>query len=409
MKYSIKLIALLFVAIITLSSCSQETETPESPVSNQISKLSTNEITECTIPVKDGSFSFESISTTSSSDYLTLTNINCLVNRDLVKEFVASLVPGYEDPRGIVLIYNDNSSEWNNLIGFSLFYVENNQKLHTYFQKNGVNISEITEYKLPTPSAVPVAFDIHYILNGKQVASNNMRLIRLITGMDDNGLESNNAEIVHKLAYDLRFDLQGDETNDINKDDEGCGTYDGCVTGTPEKHICKPNILNDGSNPHAPLFWCYPKGWCPDKEEKVLLEKNNELDLANQAFNLDLHYSLKDNFLSKTKYGNTLMKYYRALRYVTSDKLTFELSYETAKVMLDFNNTIVRVMNPLEYKDALLFDPGVPQDMISLLNQYRALDNSVVYTDIIDDVKSDVQFLSNKTVGEFCELIHYQY
>ncbi len=177
----------------------------------------------------------------------------------------------------------------------------------------------------------------------------------------------------------------------------GCGVRVGCENGTPEQ-VCRsqspvsvPSCFNENNSP----------GKCQDADNFDLIIGSGDTSLAVSAHNFNLHYNFRDNFLIKTIFGKSYDTYFYALDQYVQGQISIQLALETADFLIDFNQIIVKLLNPMQYGDNILLTPTQKNKLITLLNNYKVLNPDIYYQMMIDDIIDDVNFYCNRTILQF--------
>ncbi len=407
---SIKGILVYLFGFVVISSC---TNNPSEPIAGNSGKVYSFKA-----QLNNTIYSYDGTIESCRFYRFKYSEVLCSVSSSKIDEFVKKMTTKYSNVKGISLIINnyENLSLESNILGFSLYYIHQNKLIHAYFSNDNNDFVENPYYNCESKGYMPNTFEIYYLLNLGNPSNENIKIVNLFSDLSDQSLDNPQNKLALKLALANKkllkfYTKQRDQLLDIDRGNggspTGCGTHIDCAGGTSDEECYADNTL-------VP-FMCHPKGsgdvptLCPRDRESGLLISNGDSVLSSVAFNKSLEYSFRDDFLTKTVYGKALDTYYYALHNYIDSSITLQLAISTAQVMIDFNQVIMKLLNPSQYENDILLPLDLKIDLLQLLNTYRALNSDNTYLLMIDDVIDDVNLFSTFTIGQFCNYIYYEY
>lgn len=191
----------------------------------------------------------------------------------------------------------------------------------------------------------------------------------------------------------------GDYSLDIdrNKHPKSCGAD--CEYWEENTH-CKTDV-----NPVAPAY-CETNGPCNLSVMRSRMLDTNLVssDTVNEAYGEELLHQFRDSILTYTFWGLKMVKYYYVLQnYFDFSDISLDLLVETTYTLFQVRAILNKVINYKNHRSEIVIDSGMKAQLLSLLNNYKALTNDQLIQQIIDDIIGDVNHFYNMTIDEFID------
>jgi hypothetical protein len=176
----------------------------------------------------------------------------------------------------------------------------------------------------------------------------------------------------------------------------GCGTAHGCEVGTwdmicvrayDQKYYCS---FSDG-----------PLSPCPATELSYADEPS-----YTAAYDRNLMYSFKDDFLYNSAKGRKYIDYYYYLGKEWSGKFTFRLTVETAKVLKDFNPIMQAFLDSENRTNTVPFTPQMSESLINLIDMYSSITTTRKGKAILETVKQDINTFTNRKMSDILKIVN---
>ncbi len=128
----------------------------------------------------------------------------------------------------------------------------------------------------------------------------------------------------------------------------------------------------------------------------------SQKDTVTIALESSLLYDFRDSILTKSFIGQSYISYYYTLSRYINDSLTIPiwLQYQTALTLFDFRSSIMMLLDSIHYGNFTFITYTQRDEIINILNQYESLTTNQFILDIIEDIKSDIQLLTNLTINQ---------
>lgn len=176
----------------------------------------------------------------------------------------------------------------------------------------------------------------------------------------------------------------------------GCGSEPGCEVGTWDM-IC---IRSWDNGFHCALS-DGPLSPCPATELSYADEP-----LYTAAYNRNLMYDFKDDFLYNSAKGRKYIDYYYYLGKEWSGKFTFRLTVETAKVLKDFNPIMQAFLDSKNRTNIVPFTPQMSESLINLIDMYSSITTSRKGRAILEDIKQDINAFTNRKMSAILKTVN---
>ena len=310
-------------------------------------------------------------------------------------------------------IPNNSYITINDIKSISIYNYNDNKLIHhLYVIKNGVN-KENPFYKAESNTIYSdvTEFILKNETNYEQSSSSTV-IFLIRNDIKNFNLKNPKREILFRIALKDKIKLKNET---IKKEDEisllDIDKSNNKYCGGMCPWLSDPAMICMSIGDFLPRYACFiipDEGTCPASiNYDKLTEDSTYTALANQSHNFDLYYSFRDNFLYETTFGNAYVNYYWVLSSYIYENVTLSLAIQTADVLIDFNEVIVRILNPSVYGNTQLMSLQTKNKLLNLLNTFKSLNQDTYFQLMIDDVIDDVNTLWNLTINQFFQLIGF--
>lgn len=146
---------------------------------------------------------------------------------------------------------------------------------------------------------------------------------------------------------------------------------------------------------------CSPRGCSSTSTKNTLVENNNPL---SNNFDEAKIYAIRDNILENSLFGIKYKNYYYNTSF-SMDDLTLSEAISIAEILPDLYSLYDNVTN--NRSTQIVFNTVLSTKLKAIIESIKSHNqNNVNYIRILDDVKSDIDFLTSKTVGQLNEVIY---
>jgi hypothetical protein len=164
-----------------------------------------------------------------------------------------------------------------------------------------------------------------------------------------------------------------------------------------EDAVCEQDLLHND-------YHCkeQPGGICKSTEFVSTLYDSGLMsaDSLSYAFDTDLQYDFRDNFLQNYAIGQEYIEYYYILGEMLTDSVSLGLMLQTARVLYEFNSCVQLLLDANNHANDILISSTLKGKILSLLSEYKSLmPNNYEYNVILDKIIADVNLYSENTVS----------
>jgi hypothetical protein len=268
--------------------------------------------------------------------------------------------------------------------GISVYKLEGNNIMHHLYVKDAEsNFSEIENVKVPVPSVTlnHISFYLeNYVFTDFQNASS-------IVLWGDFGVETHK-NIRKYQRTPIKFEVKAHK---IQTGGGMTGCY-GCYGS--DQGSCQ-------TGPTGGSWYC---------ESVIVLcvaEDISGLKITQwmQVCNVPLMYSFRDNVLSNSAKGQEYIDNYYYLGGEWKGKISIVLGTQTASVLVNFNSAMEAFLDTDADMDKVVFTPTLSTSLLNLLDSYQNITTSAKGREILNSIRSDINVLRNKTLGEILVML----
>lgn len=146
---------------------------------------------------------------------------------------------------------------------------------------------------------------------------------------------------------------------------------------------------------------CSPRGCTSTSTKNTLIQNNNSLSVN---FDESKIYAIRDNILENSLFGIKYKNYYYNTSF-SMDDLTLSEAISIAEVLPELYSLYDNVSNNRSAK--IIFTTELGSKLKAIIESIKSHNqNNTNYIKILDDVKNDIDFLTNKTVAQLNEAIY---
>lgn len=142
---------------------------------------------------------------------------------------------------------------------------------------------------------------------------------------------------------------------------------------------------------------------CEDEEDHDLSIEKRELteEAAHNIFNLELHTSFRDNFLSTRGRGKKIIEYYYGIsNFVQPSDISINTLRKMITTLPAVNTAIKKLLTPELYNDDIIIDEDLKNSCLSILKDYRAISDDKDYQLVLADLEKEFTSMCNKTKAQ---------
>lgn len=163
-------------------------------------------------------------------------------------------------------------------------------------------------------------------------------------------------------------------------------------------------LLNDGNRCEYRngTYVCYRRTTCFANYIKEPILDNSLMtnDSITVAFDTTLHYSIRDNVLSSTDFGNKYKDYYHDLSIVYSYDMDVSTILKTARLLYEMNTYFSYLNNHSTQGSQTFLTSTMKTKVLNLITEYKAIYNDDYTEGLFQDIITDLNWAENKTVSE---------
>lgn len=305
-------------------------------------------------------------------------------------DHVAYVVVYLNDKPYQVKFFNDKT-----VTGISVCVNKNGNTTHYLFRNTGKGFAEDKAYTIDANEMSTQQFDYvcHEVLGNK---TQGWWYITNKENLDFKELKKRNAFLVKMAASNIRLKNGNEEIGAPPGGGGGsggqpCGDYPGCQDGFPGT-LCSPHTVMEG------MYKC-DYGTCPGMYVRVELEENHtyEATQLNTLFQFTLLYEFKD-FLHQSSRGTEMANNYYAIGSFING-VPLSLAMDVAVLLPSVKNRIEMLLHETN-TGLTLITPATANQWQPFLNNLKQLSSDPDYELVVDAFIVEVNFLTNKTVGE---------
>ncbi|MEZ4919032.1 MAG: hypothetical protein R2792_07965 [Saprospiraceae bacterium] len=125
-------------------------------------------------------------------------------------------------------------------------------------------------------------------------------------------------------------------------------------------------------------------------------------------FEFEPYYEFRDNFLSNYLIGQKYISYYYALGYFlkTNNLFTTNIIIETAKVSPKVFEIVQKLNSFPEGSSSILITESTKVQLLDLIDKYKALSTNADFHTMLNEISSDIEFYSEKSISQVMEEIN---
>ena len=310
----------------------------------------------------------------------------------------------FKDPVMAFVIYTNSITSKSTSVGddqikgITVYTVKGNRIMHHLYLRDGNNNfyeEENVRVRVPWITSNHISFYTkNYVFPGNQTNSTIVIVGDLFSKVWKNldlYWTSMKYEVNPKPDPQVRSDTpkQGVVGNGCGPD-PGCqnGTWDMiCVMAYDREYYCS---FSDG-----------PLSPCPATELSYADEPS-----YTAAYDRNLMYSFKDDFLYNSAKGRKYIDYYYYLGKEWSGKFTFRLTVETAKVLKDFNPIMQAFLDSENRTNTVPFTPQMSESLINLIDMYSSITTTRKGKAILETVKQDINTFTNRKMSDILKIVN---
>ncbi len=299
-----------------------------------------------------------------------------------------------------ILLYTQGSEsgkseiDINKLLGISIYGNKNGIFHHSFYKKLNNEFVNIKELDLNSDKITfqNTAFVINYAhLPTNQLSVYNITNTFNINNKTADDIESS-MELDNFINYSYGQQVKLENAEEVDSDvvtgmlriGQGCS---GSCEGSPS------GVCGNGG--------CNPRGCISVILQNMLVANNNPL---STNFELSKLYLIRDNILENSLFGIKYKNYYYNTSF-SMDDLTLSEAISVAKILPDLYSLYDDVSNNRSSK--VVFSAELGSKLKAIIESIKNHNqNNTNYIRILDDVKSDIDFLTDKTVGQLNEAIY---
>jgi hypothetical protein len=298
-----------------------------------------------------------------------------------------------------ILLYTQGSEsgkseiDTNKLLGISIYRNKNGIFHHSFYKKLNNEFVNIKELDL---NCDKITFqNTAFVINYAHLPTNQLSVYNIINTFNINNKTAddidNSMELEDFVSYyygkQVKLDNnQIDNGEAVNMIAYGGGCMKVC-SGIPTG-VCT-------------VGGCHPRGCWSSSAKNLLTENNNTLSINFDDAKL---YAIRDNILENSLFGIKYKNYYYNTSFSMAD-LTLSEAISVAEILPDLYSLYDNVSNNRSAKVVFSAELGIKlKTIIESIKSHNQ--SNINYIRILDDVKSDIDFLTNKTVGQLNEAIY---
>ena len=298
-----------------------------------------------------------------------------------------------------VLYYNSLVSENlsvtdDNIKGISVYTVKGNKITHSLYlrdENNNFYEEENVKVRVPYITANHIFFYLEkYVFTDTQDKS-------YIVFSSDFALkmEKNLGKYWAPMVYEIKAikRIQSNSTQ-YGSEDKGCAPAPGCENGSWDM-ICIRTLAG-----FRCAFSDGPNSPCPATE----LQQYGG-GKYGYAYELGLMYAFRDDFLSNTNKGKKYIENYYYLGEEWKGNLNFELSIQTAEVLIKFNPVMSAFLEPEKHMDEVMFTDDLSEALFSLLNIYEKITKSSEGKEMLNSIRKDINLYKGLTLKNILAML----
>lgn len=166
-----------------------------------------------------------------------------------------------------------------------------------------------------------------------------------------------------------------------------------------EPVFCVACAESAGSICDAGVYCSNETPMCEKDEEEQDISMRGLLSSTNAdiLFNDELYYNLRDNLMLQYNIGEKYIDYYYAISsFVQKSDYDVSTLIKMISTLPDLNNSIEKLLSNTNNNEIIITEQ-LKLDILSIINDLRTVSNNEDFQTILNELESDIIFLSNKT------------
>lgn len=316
-------------------------------------------------------------------------NVNSLINQNLAPYAIVLYCDKYLD---------DGLVDQSVIFGYSLYSYSDGIIRHKLFQKN--NFGQLVENKAYDMQVRTIVTNMLGDILKKEIfpLKTDNKSILLIFNKDKPKIILKNKRDDYLIKTQVSKTLRSFLKEAEPPDEDDCSLP--CLF-QPD-NACFPG----SDDPENPLWTCFPR-YCPKEESQNAIETGGGMstDSINIAFDTQLDYDFRDDFLINSEKGQKYIDYYYTIGSYITGEISLPLALKTARTLALFNNVMEIMMDPNAPTNQIVIDSTLKSKLESLIEDYKELSTDQDYIDILDEILSDLDDYSGKTRTEILSMM----
>jgi hypothetical protein len=161
------------------------------------------------------------------------------------------------------------------------------------------------------------------------------------------------------------------------------------------------NCAETGNGSCDSNLYCNPdEKRCSDKDNELSVAERSILSptVANNLFNLDLHRRLRDNLMVNYNIGEKYIEYYYAISgFLLKEDYQTTTLLKLISTLPDFNSAVEKLIDQTNNGTEIIITENLKNDLFIIIDDLQIISNNSDYQTILNELKSDLTFLQNKT------------
>lgn len=147
---------------------------------------------------------------------------------------------------------------------------------------------------------------------------------------------------------------------------------------------------------------CEKKDEKEDMVERQLLTQSS----ADILFKEQLYYDLRDNLMKNYNIGNKYIDYYYALSaFLQKSDYTITTLYKMISALPELNDSILKLLGNSSNNEIIISEQ-LKNNVVSIINDLKLISSNADFQTILNELESDIIFLSNKTKSNLINELH---
>lgn len=399
------LVFILIVLSIVLINCSNETEENK----EDITTLSVNEKEEIKETFYNANLNIQNLegSELTFSGFTMRDSEIHFAYKELIQNKILSYTP--KGKISALAIYHINSKthkiQDKDIIGISVYEIDKKDRMdHHFFLKNESGIFDLKVSLLESFVNTENQNFLIWKYKNKSFKNDHIGINRILNSDDEreNRLTSQRNEFeVFRVMH--QYQSLNTQKSAITKGHYTNRGFADCVSGCSEA----------GNGTCDAGLYCNVGGDCPicedcDNQDKVIeLGLVNDI-LAEQLFDLTLHRSLRDDFMKNYYVGQKYIDYYNAISaFILASDYDTNTFLKMINTLPSFNTSIRILLDENTANDGtVLITSELKKDINSIIDDFMTMSNNPDFQFILNDLKSDIEFYSEKSKKTILSLIN---